>query len=158
MGAIRGGNRFNIIADQVTLEGTIRTLDDQVRREMKERMARAVKGVAEAHGTAATLRFIGEGNAPTLNEAALTRASVPSLERVYGPTRVLQVRPQMGAEDFASFAERVPALYVKMGVRNEARGITAMIHTEDFDVDEAVLPLGVRAMSTLLWDYLARTR
>jgi amidohydrolase len=64
----------------------------------------------------------------------------------------------MGSEDFASFAERVPALYIKMGMRNEARGITAMIHTEDFDIDEGVLPLGVKAMSTLVWDYLARTR
>jgi amidohydrolase len=64
----------------------------------------------------------------------------------------------MGAEDFASFAERVPALYVKMGVRNQAWGITAMIHTEDFDIDEGVLPLGVRPVATLVWDYLARTR
>jgi len=44
---------------------------------------------------------------------------------------------------------------VKMGVRNEARRITAMIHTEDFDVDERVLPLGVRAMATMVWDRLA---
>jgi amidohydrolase len=50
----------------------------------------------------------------------------------------------------------VPGLYVKLGVRNEARGITASIHTAEFDIDEAVLPLGVRAMATLVWDYLAR--
>ena len=76
---------------------------------------------------------------------------------MYGPEHTKEVAPQMGAEDFAQFAERVPGLYVKMGARNEARGITAMIHTEDFDIDEAVLPLGVRAMATLLWDYLARS-
>lgn len=156
IGSIRGGNRFNIVADQVTLEGTIRTLDPAVRRTLKERIARTVAGVAAAHGTTATLRFVGEGNSPTLNEPAHTRASVPSLERVYGKARVREVRPQMGAEDFASFAERVPALYVKMGVRNRAKGITAMIHTEDFDIDEAVLPLGVRAVSTMAWDFLAR--
>ena len=91
-----------------------------------------------------------------MNEAALTRASVPSLVRVYGAPRVKEVEPQMGAEDFAQFAERVPALYVKLGVRNEGRGITAMIHTEDFDIDEAVLPLGVRAVATLVFDHLAR--
>ena len=81
---------------------------------------------------------------PTPNDAAHTRASVPSLQRVYGADHTREVAPQMGAEDFAVFAERVPALYVKMGVRNEARGITAMIHTEDFDIDEAVLPMGVQ--------------
>ena len=156
IGAIHGGNRFNIIAEQVTLEGTTRALTAAVRATLKERIARTVAGVAAAHGTTARLRWVDAGNSPTVNEEALTRASLPSLERVYGKPRVREVRPQMGAEDFASFAERVPALYVKMGVRNEARGITAMIHTEDFDLDEGVLPLGVRAMATMAWDFLAR--
>jgi amidohydrolase len=138
------------------MRGTIRTLDARVRTELKDRMARTVAGVAQAHGVAAALRFIDAGNPPTRNEAALTRASVPSLERVFGAARTKEVAPQMGAEDFAEFAERVPALYVKLGVRNEAKGITAMIHTEDFDIDEAVLPLGVRAVATLVFDHLAR--
>jgi amidohydrolase len=66
------------------------------------------------------------------------------------------MRPQMGAEDFAHYALRVPGFYVKLGVRNEAKGITAMVHTEDFDMDEAVLPLGVRAMANVIWEFLSR--
>jgi amidohydrolase len=158
IGSVHGGNRFNIIADKVRMEGTLRTLDAAVRREMKERMQRVVEGVARIHGTTAALRFRDAGNSPTVNDAALTRASLPSLERVFGKARTLEVKPQMGAEDFAAFAERVPALYVKLGIRNEARGITAAIHTAEFDIDEAVLPLGVRAMATLVWDYLARSQ
>jgi amidohydrolase len=158
IGSIHGGNRFNIIADQVTLEGTIRTLDAAVRRDMKERIQRTVTGVATTNGLTAALRWVGEGNLVTMNDVALTRASVPSLQRVYGAAQTREVAPQMGAEDFAALADRVPGLYIKMGVRSEARGITAMIHTEDFDIDEGVLPLGVKAMSTLVWDYLARTR
>jgi amidohydrolase len=158
IGSIHGGNRFNIIADQVTMEGTIRTLDAEVRKTMKERLQRTVTGVAATHGLTAALRWVGEGNLATINDAALTRASVPSLQRVYGVAQTREVKPQMGAEDFASLAERVPGLYIKMGVRNEAKGITAMIHTEDFDIDERVLPLGVKAMTTLVWDYLGRTR
>jgi amidohydrolase len=156
VGSIQGGNRHNIIADSVTMKGTMRTLDARVRQDMKDRIARVVAGVADANGTTATLRFVDDGQPPTRNEAAHTRASVPSLQRVYGAERTREVAPQMGAEDFAQFAERVPGLYVKMGVRNEARGITAMIHTEDFDIDEAVLPLGVRAVATLVFDHLAR--
>ena len=158
VGSIHGGNRFNIIADQVTLEGTIRTLDAAVRRDMKERIQRTVTGVATTNGLTAALRWVGEGNLATMNDVALTRASVPSLQRVYGAAQTREVAPQMGAEDFAALADRVPGLYIKMGVRNEAKGITAMIHTEDFDIDEGVLPLGVKAMSTLVWDYLARAR
>ena len=63
------------------------------------------------------------------------------------------VRVKVTREELS--AEKVPALYVKMGVKNEEKGITAMIHTEDFDLDERVLPLGVRAVATLLWDRLA---
>ncbi|HUG52118.1 MAG TPA: amidohydrolase [Vicinamibacteria bacterium] len=158
IGSIHGGNRFNIIADQVVLEGTIRTLDAEVRRLLKERIQRTTAGLADAHGVTASVRWVGDGNPPTVNDAALTRASLASLQRVYGADRTREVAPQMGAEDFSAFAERVPALYVKMGVRNEARGITAMIHTEDFDIDEAVLPLGVKAMATMAWDYLSRAR
>jgi amidohydrolase len=158
IGQIHGGNRHNIIAGEVFMEGTLRTLDAAVRADVKTRMERTVKGVAEAHGTLATLRFGSDGTPPTLNDAALTRASVPSLERVYGRDRVLEVKPQMPAEDFARLAEKVPGLYVKLGVRNQARGIAGMLHTEEFDMDEAVLPLGVRAVATLVWDYLSRTK
>jgi amidohydrolase len=156
IGQIHGGNRFNIIADRVTLEGTIRTLEPSVRQELKDRMTRTIDGVARAHGAEAKLRFIGEGNGPTVNDGPLARASLGSLESVFGKANVLEVKPQRGAEDFASFAERVPGLYVKIGVRNESKGFTAMIHTEDFDVDEAALPLAVRTLSTLVWDYLNR--
>lgn len=158
VGAIHGGNRFNIIADKVTMEGTMRTLDAGVRKEMKQRIARTVTHTAEAAGTTASVRFLGEGNAPTTNEAALTGASVPSLVRVYGKANVLEVEPQMGAEDFSSFALAVPALYWKFGIRNLARGITAKMHTEDYDIDEAALPLAVRGMSTLAFDYLLRAK
>ncbi len=156
IGSVHGGNRHNILADQVRLEGTLRTLDETIRQRIKDAMKRTVAGVAAAHGTQASLNFRGAGNPATLNNEALTRASIASLVRVYGPERTLEVKPQMGAEDFSAFANRVPGLYIKVGVRNQARGITANIHTEDFDLDEAALPLGARALSTLAWDFLAR--
>jgi amidohydrolase len=156
IGSIHGGNRHNILADQVRLEGTLRTLDEAARQRIKDAMQRTVAGVAAAHGTLASLSFRGDGNPATLNDETLTRASLPSLARVYGRQRTLEVKPQMGAEDFSAFAGRVPGLYIKMGARNQARGITANIHTEDFDLDEAVLPLGARAVATLAWDFLAR--
>lgn len=156
VGSIHGGNRHNVVADQVRMEGTLRTLDESLRKRIKAAMERGVAGVAAAHGMTAHLRFRGDGNSATVNDAGLTEASLPSLVRVYGQDHTLEVKPQMGAEDFSVFAKSVPGLYVKMGVRNEARGLTANIHTDDFDIDEAVLPLGVRAMATLAWDHLLR--
>jgi amidohydrolase len=153
IGSIHGGNRFNILAEDVTMEGTVRSLDEPVRADIKQRMARTVKGIGEANGMPAALRFVGEGNPVTLNDPPLTRAALPAMRRVFGDAGVVEVAPQMGGEDFAYFAKQVPAAYFKLGVRNESRGITAMIHTEDFDLDEGVLPLGVRAFCEVLWDH-----
>jgi len=158
IGSIHGGNRFNILAEDVTMEGTLRALDEAVRADLKTRMERTVRGIGEANGLPAVLRFVGEGNPATLNDPALTRAALPALRRVFGEAGVVEVPPQMGAEDFAHFAQRVPAAYFKLGVRNAARGITAMIHTEDFDLDEGVLPLGVRGLAEVIWDHQSGAR
>ena len=158
IGRIQGGTRFNVIAGGVTMDGTVRTHDASVRAEIKARMARTVKGVAEAHGTTATLRFIDAGNPPTVNDQALAReVAVPALARVFGAGAV-PVEPQMVAEDFPYYAQKAPAFYFLLGTRNDAKGIASVNHTASFDVDEDALPLGVRALATLAWDFLARKR
>jgi amidohydrolase len=154
IGKIQGGTRQNIIADKVTLDGTMRAHDAGVRAEMKTRLARTVKGVAEAHGTTATLRFYDAGYPPTVNDAALAhRVGVPALERVFGKGAI-RVEPQMVAEDFSFYGQKAPYFFFLLGTRNEAKGIASANHTPDFDVDEDVLPAGVRAMATLAWDFL----
>jgi amidohydrolase len=156
IGRIEGGTRFNIIAGRVTMEGTMRTHDATVRAEMKSRMARTVKGVAEAHGTTATLRFHDDGNPPTVNDRALAQeVAIPALQRVFAAGAV-RVEPQMVAEDFPAFGQKAPYFYFLLGTRNDAKGIGSVNHTATFDVDEDALPLGVRALATLAWDFLAR--
>ena len=155
IGMIAGGNRFNIVADQVALDGTLRALDETVRADVKKRMARVVDGVAAAHGTTATLHWVGHGNWATLNDPVLMAAARPALERACGRENVVKIDSQMASEDFSHYEQLVPGIYLKLGVRNVSRGITAMIHTEDFDLDEASLPFGVRAMTAVLWDFLA---
>jgi amidohydrolase len=158
IGRIRGGTRFNIVADQVVMDGTLRTHDAEVRSDIKARMARTVKGVAEAHGTTATLRFITEGNPPTVNDPALARLARPALERVFGPGNVPHLAPQMVAEDFPAYGEKAPYFFFILGTRNDAKGIPSINHTASFDIDEDALPLGVRALATLAWEFLIRER
>jgi amidohydrolase len=62
----------------------------------------------------------------------------------------------MVSEDFAYYQKEIPGFYFFVGLRNEAKGITAMWHTEFYDMDEAALPIGVRAMSNVVLDFLAR--
>jgi amidohydrolase len=154
IGRIQGGTRFNIIADRVVMDGTLRTFDPAVRIDMKARMLRTVKGVAEAHGLAATLRFIDAGNAPTVNDGALVRRSLPRLAPIFGKDGVVAIRPLMVAEDFSVYATRAPSVLLILGTRNRAKGIESVNHTPDFDIDEAALPLGVRTLVTLALGFL----
>jgi amidohydrolase len=156
IGQIHGGTRSNIIAGSVTMDGTFRTHDPAVRATIRERMERTVRGVAEAHGTTAKLTFHDPGNPATVNDAALSALAVPALRRVVGDGAV-EVQPKMVAEDFPFFGEKAPYFYFLLGTRNDAKGIASTNHTEGFDIDEAALPLGVRALATLAWDFLAQT-
>jgi amidohydrolase len=98
---------------------------------------------------------ITPGAPVVMNDPRLLQKVVPVLEQFLGKDHVLIQKPQMGAEDFACFAEKIPGFYFFLGVRNEERGITEMLHTPRFDVDEACLTLGVNAMSQIVVEYLA---
>ena len=156
VGTIDGGNRSNIIADSVTMTGTVRTLTkdgpDRVRRQMES----ILKGVSEASGASATMEW-PFGNPVTFNEPALASASLPVLaDAVGGRANVLAPAPQMGAEDFALYQQKMPGVFFFLGVGNTEKNITAMIHTEYFDMDEAALPIGVRALAGITLDHLFR--
>jgi amidohydrolase len=155
VGIIQGGNRFNIIADEVKLEGTMRTLNDTVRQRAQELMRETLDGVARANGASFDLKF-EEGAALTYNEPALVEETLPVMRRIVGAGNVITLKPQMGAEDFAYYQQVIPGFYYFLGVGNRAKGITAQIHTPAFDVDEESLVIGVKVMANVLLDYLDR--
>lgn len=155
VGIVQGGNRFNIIADEVSLTGTVRSLDTEGPSIVKGKMEAIVKGITSSYGASYALKY-EEGAPVTYNDPALARASLPALEAVAGAGKVTAPPPQMGAEDFAYFQQQVPGFYYFLGVGNSSRGITAMIHTEHFDIDEAALAVGMRSMATVVADYLYR--
>jgi len=154
IGSIHGGERANIVAERVRMEGSLRALDEELRSDIKRRLVRLVEGTATAHGARGSVRFRDPGLPLLRNDAALAWRTHASLVRVLGGAAVADMAAQMGSEDFAFYAERVPACFLKLGVRNEARGITAMVHTERFDADEAAISVGVRALTAAIWDEL----
>ncbi|MBX7223587.1 MAG: amidohydrolase [Blastocatellia bacterium] len=153
IGSIHGGNRFNIIADEVKLEGTLRTLNPQVRQEAIKLMHQTLKGITEIYGSSYELT-VEEMTAVTINNTELVNRMLPTMKRIVGESNISSPRAQMGAEDFSYFAEKVPGFFYFLGVGNQKRGITAMIHTPDFDVDEDSLVIGVKTMSAMVFDYL----
>jgi amidohydrolase len=155
IGSIHGGNRFNIIADEVKLEGTMRTLNEDVRKQAIEMMKQTLQGVTSAYGASYEIEF-GTSNPVTYNDPQLVAATLPTLRRVLGESNVFEPKPQMGAEDFSLYQKVIPGFFYFLGVGNKAKGITAMIHTPEFDVDEESLVIGVKAMANVLLDYLDR--
>jgi amidohydrolase len=155
LGSIHGGNRFNIIADEVRLEGTMRTLNEEVRTQAMAMMKQTLAGVTSAYGASYEITW-GENNPLTYNDPALVEATLPVMRRILGEKNLIQPRPQMGAEDFSEFQKVVPGFFYFLGVGNKSKSITAMIHTPEFDVDEEALVIGVKLMSNVLLDYLDR--
>jgi amidohydrolase len=155
VGSIHGGNRFNIIADEVKMEGTLRTLNEDVHRRVQELMRQTIAGVTSAYGATFELDF-QEGSAVTYNDPKLVEETLPTLRRVAGDANVVSLKPLMVSEDFSYFQKVIPGFYYFLGVGNKAKGITANWHTPEFDVDEDSLVVGVKVMSNVLLDYLNR--
>jgi amidohydrolase len=155
VGSLHGGNRFNIIADEVRLEGTMRTLNEEVRQQAMGMMRQTLQGITAAYGGSFELQW-GQSNPVTYNDPALVKATLPTLQRVLGEAQLTEPRPQMGAEDFSLYQKVIPGFFYFLGVGNKSKGLTAMIHTPEFDVDEDSLVIGVKVMANVLLDYLDR--
>ena len=155
LGSIHGGNRFNIITDEVKLEGTMRTLNEEVRAKAMEMMKQTLGGITSAYGASYELEF-GNNNPVTYNDPALVEATLPMMKRILGEKNVTSPLPQMGAEDFSAYQKVIPGFFYFLGVGNKSKGITAMVHTPEFDADEESLVIGVKVMSNVLLDYLDR--
>jgi amidohydrolase len=156
VGLIRAGERFNIIPDDVWMEGTVRTYDAETRDLVEQRMAEILGGITQAHGGTYELEY-DRGTPATLNDIALTEQMLPTLERVVGAENTEVIPPTMGGEDFAYFALEVPGFFFRLG--QVAPGtVSGGHHTADFRADDASIPVGMRAMANLLLDYLEQQK
>ena len=155
IGTIQGGDRNNIIAEQVRMEGTLRTLSEGVRQRVQELMREILAQVTAAHGATFELKFEQPIHV-TYNDPALVEETLPVLRRIVGEANLIEPSPFMPAEDFSHFQQHVPGFYYFLGVADRERGITAGWHTAEYDVDEESLVVGVKVMSSVLLDYLER--
>jgi amidohydrolase len=156
VGVFHGGVRHNIIPDEVKLEGTIRTFDEEQRDEIHGHVKRLAEMIAQAGGASAKVH-IHRWYDVTVNHPALTEWSVPTLARVAGEANVGVVDKVCGAEDFSFFQKEVPGFFYFVGCTPPERdaNIAAPNHSPRFYVDEKCLKTGVRTLSALALDWLA---
>jgi amidohydrolase len=144
IGTISGGYRNNVIADEVSLSGTLRAHDPAVREELVERVGRIVAGVAQAYNVRSEVRIV-RGYPPVINDASLARQFTRHV-REHSTIQVESPPATMGGEDFAYFAQRVPGLLIRLGVRSETAGAIHPGHSPLFRIDEAAMPIGVETL------------
>jgi amidohydrolase len=151
------GNRSNIVPNMAELGGTIRSFDESVRKDIHRRLRDIATGIAAASGATADVT-IDQGYPVTINDPALTERMVPTLRRAAGADNV-RVGPLTGtAEDFSYFQQRVPGLYLFLGVtpRDRDPKMAAQNHSPLFFADESALPVGVKVLTELTLDYMTR--
>jgi len=157
VGVFHGGVRDNIIPDEVKMEGTIRTFDEDQRDAIHDHVKRITEMIAASGGAKARVQ-IKRGYDVVVNDPALMAFAVPVMGRVAGEANVGVVDKVCGAEDFSFFQKAVPGIFIRVGCTPPDRDIrdSAPNHSPRFYVDEGCLTLGVKALSALALDWLAR--
>jgi amidohydrolase len=148
-GKVIANGATNIIPNEVYLEGTFRTMDENWRNEAHVRMKKMAEGIAESMGGSCDFNIV-RGYPFLINEEKLTASARAHAEDYLGKENVLDLDIWMAAEDFAYFSQVADSCFYRLGTRNESRGITSAVHTPTFDVEENAL-----SVSTGLMAYMA---
>lgn len=157
IGTINGGQRFNILADKVILEGTTRTHSPQMRSKTEPLIRRIVENTADLMGAKATLTFEYFPAPVTNDHEDLVTIATDAAVRLYGKDALKPFPKMMISEDFAYFMEKVPGVFGLVGSRNESLGFTAANHNDHYTVDESVLKRGAAMYAQFAYDYLEKT-
>ncbi|EQB87020.1 amidohydrolase [Clostridium punense] len=143
LGTIKGGVKGNVIADEVHITGTLRTISPNTRIRVKERIKAIVKNVAESFGGEGKVE-IEEGYAALINSEEVVEEIINTIKENFGEEAlVIKEMPSLGVEDFSYFIDAAKGAFYHLGCGNAEKNITAPLHNECFDIDEDCLPLGV---------------
>ena len=145
-GKIIANGATNVIPNEVKLEGTFRTFDENWRVEAHQKMKKMAEGIAESMGGSCDFE-VANGYPFLVNNEALTGEVKSYAEDYLGKENVVDLDMWMAGEDFAFYSQLTDACFYRLGTRNEKQGITASVHTPDFDIDEKALSLSTGLMA-----------
>ncbi|MEO6051714.1 MAG: amidohydrolase [Pyrinomonadaceae bacterium] len=154
VGKINGGVRENIIPEELTMAGTIRTLDTAMQNEVHEKIRLTATKIAESMGATAEVS-IDKRTPVTYNTPDLVKKMLPSLEKAAGKGNVIDADWTTGAEDFAFYGAKAPAFFFFVGGMPKGKDVktTAAHHTPDFYIDDSRLDVGIKAFCNIVFDY-----
>ena len=155
IGTIKGGQRFNIIANEVIMEGNVRTFDEIFRKEIETHIREIAESVAKAHSCTAKLEY-RYGTGVVLNkDKNLVDIAQNAVKKLYGEDSLVEMEKITGGEDFSLLMEKAPGIFGYIGTRNtKVTGSEKINHHECFTVDEYALIRGTAVAAQFALDYL----
>ncbi|MFM7288906.1 MAG: M20 family metallopeptidase, partial [Bacteroidota bacterium] len=147
-GHIIGEGAYNVLPNEVKLRGTFRTLDEGWREQAHSFIREIAEGTASAMG-AACLVEIDKGYPMLYNHPRPTSLARRTAEQYLGIENVVDLDLWMAAEDFAWYAQEIPASFYRLGTRNEAKGIVSSVHTPTFDIEEDAMATGAGLLAAI---------
>ena len=150
IGKIEGGRASNILCDRVTLTGTLRTANRELRDKMLARIRSIARGVSEGMGQTANVS-LSEGYAALVNDESHAERVLSAARRLLGAENVfVKAAPSMGGEDFSYFLEKAPGAFFHLGCSPDRNHLTAPLHSEEFCPDERCMEYGVLMEAALV--------
>ncbi|MGL4672666.1 M20 metallopeptidase family protein [Cetobacterium sp.] len=143
IGTINGGTAGNIVANEIELKGTLRTLNPEVRERMKKRIKEVVEGIPLAFGGEGKIE-IEPGYTALINHDKNVEIIKKSAIELFGEESIYEKKvANMGVEDFSYFIEKTEGAFFTIGIRNSDKNIVAPAHNGNFDIDEEAILNGV---------------
>jgi amidohydrolase len=154
IGTIHGGNRYNVIADTVKMEGTVRIFDTALAELLPNRIKSIVENICTAFGAQCEFEYV-RGYSLTVNDEELTKKIASSFIDTFGKENIkIADKPASGGEDFSEFTKKVPSVYFWLGIVSDMNKDKCTIHNPNLTVDEDAIPIGIKALVTASLDYL----
>ncbi|SFB10440.1 Peptidase dimerisation domain-containing protein [Lentibacillus halodurans] len=152
VGNINGGTKNNIIPEKVTVKGTVRTLDPEVRELVSSHMKKIASSIAESYGGSCDLQYNYGPPSIKIDEDA-KQLFIESAIELFGKETIKYSQPSMGGEDFSSFSQEVPSFFFRLGT-NSGKSTAYSNHNPKFNVDERALLYGVTILTHLTDKFL----
>jgi hippurate hydrolase len=146
--SFQGGYTTNVIPSEVKLMGTFRAMDESWRFQAHKLIHRICKGIAQAMGAEIDV-LVDVGYPVVNNDEQLYPIARSWAEEYAGRENILETEVRMGSEDFGFYTQEIPGCFYRLGVMNEAKGITSGVHTPTFNIDESAIEKGMGMMAWL---------
>ena len=153
IGKFHGGERFNIINEEVLMEGTTRCFNLQVRDKFPIMIERMIKETAKAYRAKGELEYI-LGAPPVINNFQISQIASQAVTKNFGEESVVKFEKVTAGEDFAFYGQEAPSVMALVGARNESKGVMYPHHHKKFNIDEDALIIGTTLYSQFALDFL----